>query len=156
NTTSGENDGGRRERNPMNNVCIIGAGPSGLAAAYEFARQGAAVTVLEKMREVGGVARTMNHDGWLFDVGPHRLFTKNEEVRQFYLDVLADDAIVVQRLTRILYENRLFNYPLTPLNVIAGLGAGECARVLNDYAVAQARQFFRPCQAETFEDWVSQ
>ena len=140
----------------MTRVLIIGAGPAGLAAAYELVRNGASVTVLEKLGQVGGLSRTMKHDGCLFDIGPHRFFTKNDEVRQFYTDVLAGDVVTVRRLTRILYKNRLFNYPLTPVNVVTGLGVGECANVLADYAFAQMRQFVAYREAETFEDWVTQ
>ena len=140
----------------MTKVLIIGAGPSGLAAAYELAGQGASVTVLEKLDQVGGLARTIKHEGCLFDIGPHRFFTKNDEVRQFYIDVLDTDIVTVQRLTRILYNNRLFNYPLTPLNVIGGLGVAECVHVLSDYALAQVQQVINYREAHTFEEWVTQ
>jgi protoporphyrinogen oxidase len=138
------------------NVFVVGAGPSGLAAAYELSRSGSAVTVLEKLDQVGGLSRTLKHDGCLFDIGPHRFFTKNDEVRKFYTDVLADDVITVPRLTRILYKNHLFDYPLTPLNVITGLGVTECAHVMWDYALAHTRQILTPTEAGSFEDWVTQ
>jgi protoporphyrinogen oxidase len=140
----------------MTRALIIGAGPAGLAAAHELTKHGAGVTVLEKLDQVGGLARTINHNGCRFDIGPHRFFTKNDEVRQFYSDVLAEDVMTVRRLTRILYKNRLFNYPLTPVNVISGLGIGECVHVLVDYAVAQVRQGISRRQASTFDDWVTQ
>jgi protoporphyrinogen oxidase len=137
-------------------VFVIGAGPAGLAAAYELSKKGVFVSVLEKLDQVGGLSRTLKHDDCLFDIGPHRFFTKNDEVRQFYVDVLADDVITVQRLTRILYKNTLFDYPLTPLNVVKGLGFGECAHVICDYALAQTQHLFNPVEARTFEDWVTQ
>ena len=140
----------------MTKVLIIGAGPSGLAAAYELAKQGASVTVLEKMDQVGGLSRTIQYEGCLFDIGPHRFFTKNDEVRQFYTDVLDTDVVTVQRLTRILYNNHLFDYPLTPLNVITGLGVAECAHVLGGYAAAQIQQLIHYREAKTFEEWVTQ
>ncbi len=140
----------------MARVLIIGAGPAGLAAAYELARNGASVTVLEKLGQVGGLSRTITHAGCRFDIGPHRFFTKNDEVRRFYADILADDIVTVRRLTRILYKNRLFNYPLTPVNVVAGLGMIECACVLADYAVAQIQQLAASREAATFEEWVAQ
>jgi protoporphyrinogen oxidase len=59
------------------------------------------VTV-ERLNQVGGLSRTISHDKCLYDIGPHRFYTKNQEVRQFYLDILADDVVKVQRLTRIL------------------------------------------------------
>jgi protoporphyrinogen oxidase len=139
----------------MRQIAIIGAGPAGLAAAYELTRQGAFALVLESSDRVGGLARTLEHDGCLFDIGPHRFYTKNREVRQFYLDILADDVVLVNRLTRILYNNRLFNYPLTPINVVGGLGLIECARVMGGYGLSQARRLVSRVDERTFEDWIT-
>jgi protoporphyrinogen oxidase len=139
----------------MRHAVIIGGGPAGLAAAYEFTKQGASVTVLERAAKVGGLARTLHHDGCLFDIGPHRFYTKNEEVQQFYQDILAEDVLSVRRLTRILYNNRLFRYPLSPINVVTGLGIRECAEVLSAYGMSRLRHHFQPTPEITFEDWVS-
>jgi protoporphyrinogen oxidase len=143
-------------KNASDNVVIVGAGPAGVAAGYELSKHGRSVTLIEKLDQVGGLARTLSHEGSLFDVGPHRFFTKNDEVRQLYTDILAEDVVTVQRLTRILYQNRLFNYPLTPANVVQGLGVGECVMVLADYAAARTQQKLNPREAASFEDWVTQ
>jgi protoporphyrinogen oxidase len=55
---------------------IIGAGPAGLTAAYELSENGADVVVLEQDRIVGGLARTVEHKGYRFDIGGHRFFSK--------------------------------------------------------------------------------
>jgi protoporphyrinogen oxidase len=143
-------------KKPKDNVVIVGAGPAGMAAGYEMSKHGRPVTLLERLDQVGGLARTLTHEGCLFDVGPHRFFTKNEEVRRLYTDILAEDVVTVQRLTRILYQNKLFNYPLTAANVVQGLGAGECLLVLADYAAARTQQKLSPHEATSFEDWVIQ
>lgn len=54
----------------MKKVAIIGAGFSGLSAACEFASKGYDVTVYEKNDSLGGRARTLNVDGYSFDMGP--------------------------------------------------------------------------------------
>jgi protoporphyrinogen oxidase len=136
-------------------MVIIGGGPSGLAAAYELTKHGASATVLETSSQVGGLARTVAHDGCLFDIGPHRFYTKNREVQQLYCDILAEDVILVERLTRILYNNRFFDYPLTPLNVVRGLGLAECSRVIGAYGLSRIRQHVIPREERTFEDWVT-
>jgi protoporphyrinogen oxidase len=139
----------------MSDMVIIGAGPSGLAAAYELTKHGASATVLETSNKVGGLARTLEHDGCLFDIGPHRFYTKNREVQQLYVDILAEDVVRVKRLTRILYNNRFFDYPLTPLNVVRGLGLAECGRVMGAYGLSQIRQKVSPREERTFEEWVT-
>ena len=61
-------------------VVIIGAGPAGLTAAYELGRHGVVSTVLEADSVVGGISRTVQRDGWRFDIGGHRFFTKVKAV----------------------------------------------------------------------------
>ena len=101
-------------------IVIIGGGPSGLAAALETVQQGAQVVVLEKLDRVGGLARTLEFDGNRFDIGPHRFFTLNEEVKELFIAVCGPDLINVPKLTRIHYRNKYFDYPLTPLTRYSG------------------------------------
>jgi protoporphyrinogen oxidase len=87
-------------------LVIVGGGPSGMAAAYEATRHGASALVIEKWDRVGGLARTLVRDGTRYDIGPHRFFTANVEVRQLFIDVLGEDLVKVTRLTRILYGGK--------------------------------------------------
>ena len=64
---------------------VIGAGPAGISAAYELNKAGFEVKVFEKFTTVGGLARTTKFGKCLYDVGPHRFFTLNKEVENFYL-----------------------------------------------------------------------
>ncbi len=139
----------------MTDAIIIGGGPSGLAAGYELTRHGASATILERLDRVGGLARTIPHDGCLFDIGPHRFFTKNEEVRQLFSDVVAEDLIRVSRLTRIYYRNKFFNYPLTPLNALFGVGVGSSIAIFLSYLRAAFRKKFSPHEPQNFEQWVT-
>jgi protoporphyrinogen oxidase len=138
----------------MIRLVIVGGGPSGMAAAYEATRHGASALVIEKWDRVGGLARTLVRDGTRYDIGPHRFFTANVEVRQLFIDVLGEDMVKVPRLTRILYGGKYFHYPLTPLNALFGLGIGNSIAVLASYAAARWRRVFGHPQIETFEDWI--
>jgi protoporphyrinogen oxidase len=139
----------------MLDAVIVGAGPSGLAAADEMCKSGAEVVVLERLGQVGGLARTIAHDGCRYDIGPHRFFTRNEEVNQLFADVVSEDRVCVQRLTRILYNSKLFDYPLTPLNALLGVGPGVAAAILGSYTWAKTRQRLAPRAPQTFEEWVT-
>jgi protoporphyrinogen oxidase len=131
---------------------ILGAGPSGLAAAYELLNGGFNAVVLEKTEKVGGIARTENFNGYYFDVGGHRFFTKIEEIRKTWQETLGDDLIRVNRKSRIHYKDRLINYPLNVMNALSNLGAIEGFLVLMSYFKAQ----ILPCgEEENFEQWVS-
>ncbi len=86
-------------------VVIIGAGPAGLTAAHELAKQGVHSTILEKADKVGGISRTEIYKGYRFDIGGHRFFTKVGEVQQIWREILGDEFIKVPRLSRIYYSN---------------------------------------------------
>ncbi|HUC70280.1 MAG TPA: FAD-dependent oxidoreductase [Stellaceae bacterium] len=138
----------------MSDIIIVGGGPSGLAAAHEAVCHGANVTVLERQDRVGGLARTIEFEGSRFDIGPHRFFTHNREVHSLFLGVLGEDVVHVPRLTRIFYNNRYFNYPLTPFNAAFGLGVASSTTILASYLMARARRAAGIGTIESFEDWV--
>lgn len=109
-------------------VVILGAGPAGLTAAYELSSHGINAVILEQEATVGGLARTVDYKGYLFDIGGHRFYTKVPLIEQIWRDVLGSDLLVRSRLSRIYYRSRFFQYPLEPLDVIRGLGLAELAR----------------------------
>jgi protoporphyrinogen oxidase len=135
-------------------IVVVGGGPSGLAAAYECIRYGASVTVVERLDQVGGLCRTISFKNSRFDVGPHRFFTKNPEVKDLFHRVLGEDLVSVKRKTRIVYDNSYFDYPLTPLNAMAGIGLRSGLAIAGSYAAARVRSAVASGPAETFEDWV--
>jgi len=133
-------------------VVIIGAGPAGLSAAYELIKNGIRSIVFEKSDTVGGIARTENRNGYHFDIGGHRFFSKVEYVNRLWQEVLGEDLLTVQRLSRIYYEGRFFNYPLVFSNALTNLGPTESLLIVLSYLRAQ----LRPRREEgTFEQWVS-
>ncbi len=131
---------------------ILGAGPAGLAAAYTLAGQGDEATILEKTNRVGGICRTVSHQGNVFDLGGHRFFTKFDEVQALWEEVLGEEFLLRPRMSRIYYRGAFFDYPLRATNALRGLGPVESARCMASYG----RSRFRPkAREETFEDWVS-
>src|SRR6186997_2184294 len=107
-------------------VAVLGAGPAGLTAAYRLVQRGQPVVVFEADHQVGGLARTVVRDGYRFDLGGHRFFTKSAEVEALWEELLGPELLVRPRLSRIYWRGRFIEYRLRP--------AGE---------------------EETFEDWVS-
>lgn len=131
---------------------IIGAGPAGLTAAYELTRDNLDCEVLEATDTVGGIARTANYKGYLFDMGGHRFFTKVSLVEKIWQEILGEDLITRPRMSRIYYRRKFFNYPLEPLNALRGLGIFEAVRCAMSYV--SGRLF--PIRPETnFQAWVS-
>ena len=138
----------------MYDLVIIGAGPAGLTAAYELSDTEKKVIVLEKKPQVGGLAETKVFGSYRYDIGPHRFFTKNKEVYQLFLEMLGSDAVAVNRKTRILFKNSYFDYPLTPLNALFGLGLGEAIVIGFSYIFARVKSYLKISKINNFEDWV--
>ena len=133
-------------------VHIIGAGPAGLTAARELARNNIRPIVYEMGNMVGGISRTEAYKGYRFDIGGHRFYTKVGEVESLWQEVLGDHFITRPRLSRIYYDEQYYHYPLEMFNVLKNLGLIESALCLLSYF--QARMF--PTKPEiSFEDWVS-
>jgi protoporphyrinogen oxidase len=130
---------------------IIGAGPAGLTAAYELSEMGAHPIVLEQDRVVGGIARTVKHRGYRFDIGGHRFFSKVPLINEWWKNILGDDFQPRSRLSRIYYNGAFFDYPLRPMNALRNLGAVETMRIAASYVRART---FPTLTERSFEEWV--
>jgi protoporphyrinogen oxidase len=137
----------------LSHTVVIGAGPAGLTAAYELSAAHQQVTVLEASDTVGGISRTVERDGWRFDIGGHRFFTKVPEVEALWHEILPDEEFLMRpRMSRIFYGGRLYDYPLKAMNALRGLGLLEAARCMASYGLVRLRP---PRDQSTFEGWVA-
>ena len=138
-------------RNKTSTVLCIGAGPAGLTAAYVLSKHGVSVTVLERNPvNVGGISRTESHNGFRFDIGGHRFFSKSHEVEALWTELLGPDLLEVKRKSRIYYRGKLFDYPIRAFDALFKLGFLEAAACILSYGRAR----LRPVQPRNFEDWV--
>ena len=121
------------------NVVIIGAGPAGLTAAYVLAtRYGIPSTILEGDSQVGGISRTVERDGWRFDIGGHRFFTKVKEVESLWHEILPDEDFLLRpRMSRIFYKGKYYDYPLKASNALKNLGIWEALLCVMSYLWAR-------------------
>ena len=141
-----------RESNVDADVFVIGAGPAGLTAAYCLTKQAQSVLVIERdPAYVGGISRTVDYKGFLFDIGGHRFFSKSKEVVALWREILPDDFIERPRLSRIYYNGKFFSYPLKAFEALLKLGVFTSAACLASYAYAK---IFPITPARTFHDWV--
>jgi protoporphyrinogen oxidase len=121
-------------------VAILGAGPGGLAAGCQLALGGGRPVVFEKEEYVGGLCHTLQHQGFRFDIGGHRWFTKNEDVDRWVRALMGDEFLRVGRLSRIYFRGRYYSYPLSLGNVLENMGPLGLARGLASYLRAQLRR----------------
>jgi len=141
------------ERAARPDVVIIGAGPAGLTAAYQLTKQGIAPTVLEADTVVGGISRTAQRDGWRFDIGGHRFFTKVQPVEDLWFEILGPgDFLRRPRMSRIFYNGKLYDYPLVPMNALRNLGLVEAVKCAGSYAWVRVKP---PKDLTTFEGFTA-
>ncbi|MGM9811630.1 MAG: NAD(P)-binding protein, partial [Muribaculaceae bacterium] len=143
---------------------IIGAGPAGLTAAYELLKRTDIIPiVVEESSQMGGIARTINHNGNRMDIGGHRFFSKNDDIMKWWLNILplqgapAIDEILTgtptaysdgpdpettervmlsrRRISRIAWRNKFFNYPVElTLEMLRNMGFATSMKVAVSFA----------------------
>lgn len=127
----------------MKYIVIIGAGPAGLTAAYELTKENhdCRVVVLEETQAIGGISRTVRHNGNRMDIGGHRFFSKDERVNEWWQHIFPDQGapslddkildrdvalakdgpdpqkedivmLLRNRVSRIYYKHKFFDYPV--------------------------------------------
>jgi protoporphyrinogen oxidase len=133
-------------------VVVIGAGPAGLTAAYQLVKAARSAVVLEADDVVGGISRTVEREGWRFDIGGHRFFTKVRAVEDLWHEILPDDEFMLRpRMSRIYYDGKFFDYPLRAVNALRNLGMFEATMCVMSYGWARVRP---PKDLDTYEGWT--
>lgn len=114
-------------------VLVLGGGPAGLTAAYLLNQRGISVTVLEKDGGVGGLARTIEKDGFRFDLGGHRWYSEAPRADKFFKEICGDSLLTVPRTTRIYFKGQFYSLPIKPLEILRGVGFVPAISVVLDY-----------------------
>ena len=133
-------------------VVIAGAGPGGLTAAYQLTKRGEHPVILECDDVVGGISRTVVRDGYRFDLGGHRFFTKVPEVEALWHEILPEgDFLLRPRMSRIFYKGKYYDYPLKAMNALRNLGPWEAILCGFSYIWARIRP---PKDESNYENWL--
>jgi protoporphyrinogen oxidase len=133
-------------------VIIIGAGPAGISCGYELSRAGYKVIIYEASPYIGGMARSLDLWGQRVDMGPHRFFSTERKVNEFFASVVQKDFTLVNRTTRIYFNNKFFHYPIRILDALKKLPPITIFQILWHYLIIQISPIRNPA---TFEQWVT-
>ncbi len=133
---------------------VLGGGLAGLAAAHRLTAAGFPAVILEKGSRVGGLARTISHGGFKFDLGGHRFLTDNERIMALVSGLLGDELLNVPRSSQIFMHGKFVDYPLNPVNALFGLGLSTTASIILDYGREKVRRVISEPPLVSLEDWV--
>ncbi|BDB67277.1 hypothetical protein Hc94105_1494 [Helicobacter cinaedi] len=132
-------------------VLIIGAGPAGLSAARVLSENGYSVEIFELDSQVGGMSKSIELFSQIVDIGPHRFFSKDKRLNDFWHIHTNGEYEKVSRLTRIFYNRKFFYYPLRGFDALFKLGFLESALCVFSYIKAK----ISPFKGDSFESWVA-
>ncbi|PKO41830.1 MAG: hypothetical protein CVU30_12885 [Betaproteobacteria bacterium HGW-Betaproteobacteria-3] len=94
-------------------VVVLGAGMSGLVTAYEFARRGVPVRVIERLSVPGGLARTQRFDDYYIDAGPHLFHTSSPEIVAYWQNLFPGMFRTPALYGKNYVDGQFFDYPLS-------------------------------------------
>lgn len=137
-----------------NDIIILGGGLAGLSAGYTLTNAGLPVQVYEGAAVVGGLSKTIERNGFRFDLGGHRFFTNDKEIDALVQDLMGQEMVPVRRSSKIYLRDQYFDYPLRPFNAMFGLGIPTTARIIADYAWETAKRVMIKKDLVSLEDWV--
>jgi len=133
---------------------ILGGGLTGLSAGYVLTRAGLKTQVFEGDSTVGGLSKTIEQNGFRFDLGGHRFFTRNTKTNDFVRDLMEGELLSVHRTSKIYMRNKFFDYPLKPLNAMFGLGIPTTLHIMTDYGLEKIQGLANKKEHVSLEDWV--
>jgi protoporphyrinogen oxidase len=109
-------------------LAVLGGGVAGLAIGYYARREGVPATVFEACEHVGGLCRTFEHRGFLFDAGAHRFHDRDADITRDVKRLLGDHLQPVDRPSMVFDAGRLMRFPFGIRDALRHLGPGAMAR----------------------------
>ncbi|MDH5510836.1 MAG: FAD-dependent oxidoreductase [Nitrospinota bacterium] len=135
-------------------VVIIGGGPCGLTAAWELAKNGVPVTVVEKDPSPGGLCKTIRQDGYQFDQGGHRFISRDHELVEDVKALMGARLLTRERRSCILFPDRRFEYPLKMMDILKNGSTGTNLRFAIGYTAAAMGLSRSGAPAGSLQQWV--
>ncbi len=134
---------------------VIGAGITGLATAWNLVRDGYEVTIIEKADEAGGMAGTIDWDGWKFDYGVHSFHSKHQDIIKFLTEELPGEFLERKIAVKLYIFGKLMNYPIVGAQVFSSLSGVEAVLAGIDFVIARIKAYlFGIKETEYLDEWI--
>jgi protoporphyrinogen oxidase len=130
-------------------VVIVGAGVTGLVTGHLLAEAGVDVVIIEKLDDIGGLARSFVYDDFVFDCGPHRFHTANPQVSSYLNRVIERHTTYFPRKSEVFFKGKYYGWPIKPKNLLQ-LPPEIAAKSFVDLTV----NGFREYGDDNFEDYI--
>ncbi|MBI4308666.1 MAG: FAD-dependent oxidoreductase [Chloroflexi bacterium] len=135
-------------------VLVLGAGPTGLAAAYRLAQRGVPVHVIERLPWVGGLCRTFQRGEFSLDLGPHRFTPHTQEVYDAVHDLCGEDLKVTPERVRFYMFHRFLAYPFRLSEVLRAVGPARSVKLIASWLADRSRFSGRKESDLNYEEWL--
>lgn len=135
-------------------IAILGAGPTGLGAAYNLSRQGHSVLVIDRAHYVGGASASFKIKDYIVDYGPHTFHVKKEDIVKMVTDLIKNSYNKVKRNSRLILDGKNLHYPLDIKEALLKINPALSIKILLNYLSVRLKSYIlKNNQVRTFQDW---
>lgn len=134
-------------------VAVLGAGPTGLSAAWKLAQRDFEVDVIEKMDVVGGLSASIKRGDFIVDYGPHNFHVKKGDSHPLISSIYDFELKMLERKTRMLLGDKVYTYPFKLSELVLGIPPLLTIRIILSYLKQKAKNIIAPVPADSFEAW---
>ena len=139
-------------------IVILGAGITGLVAAWRLASKGFDVEVVEKQPLGGGIGGSINHGDFIIDHGIHGVYASRLEtipVVEEMVRTFGQDFLTVEKKTSIYFNGQYLKYPLGVKEIFQALPITTLVKCSMDFVSARLKKrLWGSSDGESFQEWV--
>lgn len=139
-------------------IVILGAGPAGLACAYQLLKSGTTrpVIVLDRAKAPGGAGASFRWKNHTLDYGPHAFHARGDEPEQLVRDLFSHEPEVLldrRKKVKVFLKGRFFKYPLQVKEALLKFNPLLSLKIISEFALTAVIHVLVSIPVESFEDW---